>query len=382
MKRSSTPTIKDIAARAGVSISTVHYALRRTRPISDETRRRVLAAIEALDYQPHAGAATLPSGKTGRLAVVISGIDPAFANPYFSDVIRGLAAAAEAHDHTVVLYTAYEGRVAEGWRPAHILRRREADGLVLVGTQIHRDHLDELVDLGGPCVLLNREHPGLPSIVPDRAQGAALATRHLLQVGRRPVGLLVAAYPGSLPEGERPELAGYLAAHRDLDVPAAAAYIDFAPVAAGRHEAGAPLVRRLRDARLAAGDGPAPGLLIFSYTLAPAVCHTIAQSAARVPQDLAVVVADEDVDASDSLDVPLTIVRSPKFVMAQAAVSVLMELHRGRPLADERRCQRLPMTLQVRWSCGARRRPGGASRAPPGVEPATAGSDWSIGCID
>src|SRR5689334_12164841 len=111
----STPTIRDIAARAGVSISTVHYALRHTRPISDETRQRVLDAVRSLDYHPHGGAATLPSGRTGRLAVVIAGIERAFANTYFSDFVRGLAAAAEDADRSVVLYTAYERRAATGW---------------------------------------------------------------------------------------------------------------------------------------------------------------------------------------------------------------------------------------------------------------------------
>src|SRR5688572_20236504 len=168
--RSAPPTIKDIAARAGVSISTVHYALRRTRPISDETRRRVLAAVRDLDYHPHAGAATLPSGRTGRLAVAIGGIEPAFANTYFSDSIRGLAAAAQEEDHPVALRTASGRRAAEGWRPAHIMRRREADGILLAGTQSSEDHIAELADLGAPCVLLNREHPSLPWIVPDRRQ--------------------------------------------------------------------------------------------------------------------------------------------------------------------------------------------------------------------
>src|SRR5687768_4002300 len=191
--RPAPPTIKDIAARAGVSISTVHYALRRTRPISDETRRRVLEAVQDLDYHPHAGAATLPSGRTGRLAVVIGGIEPAFANTYFSDFIRGLAAAAEEEDHTVVLHTAYGRRASEGWRPAHVMRRREADGILLAGTQISEDHLSELADLGTPCVLLNREHPALPWIVPDRRLGAQLGTAHLLASGRRRIGLLGAS---------------------------------------------------------------------------------------------------------------------------------------------------------------------------------------------
>ncbi len=76
----------------------------------------------------------------------------------------------------------------------------------------------------------------------------------------------------------------------------------------------------------------------------------------RVPEDLGLVVGDEDVDVSESLDVPLTIVRAPKFAMAQAAVRTLLRaLEDGAP-APEERLQRFPMTLHVRWSCGARRR--------------------------
>src|SRR6266542_1943536 len=209
----SPPTIKDIAVRAGVSISTVHYALNRTRPISEDTRRRVLAAVQELDYQPHAAAAALPSGRTRRIAVVIAGIEPAFANTYFSDFIRGLAAAAEAEEHSIVLVTAYGRRAAEGWRPLHLLRRKEADALVLAGTQFAREHLDELAEAGAPCVLLNHQHPGLASVMPDRAQGAQLATSHLLAQGCRPVGLLAADFPGGGPQERRPELAGLRAAH-------------------------------------------------------------------------------------------------------------------------------------------------------------------------
>ena len=249
-------TIKDIAARAGVSISTVHYALRGTRPIREATRERVLAAVRDLDYQPHSSAATLPSGRTGRLAVVIAGLEPAFANTYFSDYVRGLAAAAEARDYTVVLYTAYRRRADEGWRPAHILRRREADGIVLLGTQIPRGHLDELAERDAPCVLLNREHPGLPSINADRRQGAAGATAHLLALGRHPLALFGGDFPGGGPAQERPELAGFLDAHRAAGRETDLSLARFAP-APGRARA------RRRRAPGPAGEGPgrrrAPG---------------------------------------------------------------------------------------------------------------------------
>lgn len=351
--RSTAPTIRDIAARAGVAISTVHYALQGTRPIKDSTRRRVLEAVRSLDYHPHTGAATLPSGRTRRLAVVIAGIHRAFANTYFSDFIRGLAAAAEEAGHSIVLYTAYERRTAEGWRPIHVLRRREADALVLMGTQLDSSHLDELAERGAPCVVLNREHAHLPSIVPDRRQGTALATGHLLRLGRHPVALIAASYPGGAPVEERPEWLGYADALAAAGLACDPSLVQFIPVAAEGGLAGEALVGRLAAAR---SSGASPGLVLFSYTLAPAACRAVARAGVRVPEDLGLVVGDEDVDVSESLDVPLTIVRAPKFAMAQAAVRTLLRALEDGALAPEERLQRFPMTLHVRWSCGTRRR--------------------------
>jgi DNA-binding LacI/PurR family transcriptional regulator len=377
-------TIKDIAAHAGVSISTVHYALRRTRPISAETRERVMQAVAALDYQPHAGAATLPSGRTGRLAVVIGGIDPAFANTYFSDFIRGLAAAAEEQDHTVVLYTAYGRRAAVGWRPAHVLRRREADGLLLLGTQISEAHLEEVADLGKPCVVLNREHAALPCVIADREQGTRLATEHLLRAGRRPVGLLSAAYRGGLPLEARPERLGYAAACRAAGLDVDPDLIRFAPVGTNDEAETSLLVQRLmardcefgstallnghsngslafgaaasRDSLIGDSEERKPGLVVFSYTLAPAAGRSISRSGVRVPEELALVVGDEDPDAREMLDAPATAVVAPKFEMAQAAAQLLLKLVRGDAVAQAERLQRFEMELRVRWSCGARTR--------------------------
>lgn len=360
-----TVTIKDIAVRAGVSISTVHYALSGTRPIRDATRRRVLDAVRDLDYQPNAGAATLPTGRTGRLAVVIAGLEPAFANTYFSDVVRGLAAAAEARDYTVVLYTAYGRRAAGGWRPAHILRRREADGIVLMGTQIPEAHLDELAG-SGPCVLLNREHPGLPSITADRRQGAARATAHLLALGCDPVTLLAADFRGGGPAEARPELAGFRDAGAAAGVAYDAAGVRFVPAPGSARAAADALLERLRRARR---SGRRPGLVVFSYTLAPEVCEAIAASGLAVPEDLGLVLGDDDGGRHDALDVPLTTVQAPKFEMAAAAVDLLVEQVRagdGAPAgrgADRPR-RRLPMALHVRWSCGARPRRRGAGPRP------------------
>ena len=353
--RPAPPTIKDIAARAGVSISTVHYALRRTRPISDETRRRVLEAVESLDYHPHAGAATLPSGRTGRLAVVIGGIEPAFANTYFSDFIRGLAAAAEQEDHTVVLYTAYGRRAAEGWRPAHIMRRREADGILLAGTQVSEDHLAELADLGVPCVLLNREHATLPWIVPDRRQGARLGAAHLLDTGRRRIALLGASYRGGAQDSERPELLGFQDAFAALGLNPDPTLTHFVPVGDAPGETQAAEERVGVAVRTLTGSGDDSGLLVFSYTLGPSVARTIRRAGARVPEDLAVVFGDEDPAARQTLPVPPTTVQARKFEMAQEAARLLLRLVRHEEVPEPEQRQRFPMQLVSGWSCGESR---------------------------
>jgi DNA-binding LacI/PurR family transcriptional regulator len=345
-------TIKDIAARAGVSISTVHYALRGTRPIREETRERVLAAVRELDYQPHSSAATLPSGRTGRLAVVIAGLEPAFANTYFSDYVRGLAAAAEARDYTVVLYTAYRRRADEGWRPAHILRRREADGIVLLGTQIPRGHLDELAERDAPCVLLNREHPGLPSISADRRQGAAEGTAHLLALGRHPLALFGGDFPGGGPAQERPELAGFLDAHQAAGRETEPSLVRFAPAPGRAAPVAGELLSQLGRAR---GAGQRPGLVLFSYTLAGEVCRAVAGCGLAVPESLALVVGDEDSGLQEPLDVPLTTVQAPKFEMGEAAVALLLERIQKGPDGGQVARQQVPMRLKVRRSCGARR---------------------------
>ena len=158
----------------GVSISTVHYALSGTRTYPGGDPGAGAGDPSASWTTSPTSAATLPTGRTGRLAVVIAGLEPAFANTYFSDYVR--ARSRGGRDYTVVLYTAYRRRADGGWRPAHVLRRREADGIVLLGTQVPGATWTSW-PRGRP---LRPAQPGAswpPSISADRRQGAA---------GRRP----------------------------------------------------------------------------------------------------------------------------------------------------------------------------------------------------
>ncbi|CAA9303697.1 MAG: hypothetical protein AVDCRST_MAG77-5885 [uncultured Chloroflexi bacterium] len=232
-------------------------------------------------------------------------------------------------------------------------------------TCLAEDHLAEIADLGQPCVLLNREHPHLPWVAADRRQGTGLAAAHLLAQGRSRLGLLTAAYPGGVPADERPELAGFRDALRAAGRRPESGLVRFASVSGDPELATADLLRTLLSAPRQEGSGGSDaGLVVFSYTLGPAAARAIARCGVRVPDDLALVVGDEDPEAREAQGVPgmpATAVTAPKFEMAQAAARLLLKLVRAETVTGDERSQRFPMELNVRWTCGARSRTAAAS---------------------
>jgi DNA-binding LacI/PurR family transcriptional regulator len=164
--------------------------------------------------------------------------------------------------------------------------------------------------------------------------------------------MLAAAYPGGAPKEERPELRGFLGAFKAHGARPDHDLVRFAHVSEGAEEATSDLMRGL----LAGGVGTGtPGLVVFSYTLAPGAARAVSRSGVRVPDELALVMGDEDAEARETLDAPPTTVQSPKFEMAQAAARLLLRLVRREEVSAADRRQRFPMELRVRWTCGVRR---------------------------
>jgi LacI family transcriptional regulator len=182
--RRRAPTIADVAARAGVAVSTVSRVLNGGQ-VSARARERVLAAIDDLAWQPRASARALVSGSTGTLGIVV----PFFTHPSAVERVRGVLAALEA--------TAYELVVCDVASPEQrdeYLGRRapldRADGLLIVSLCPRDDEVDLLVRAGAPVVLVDAEHPRLPHLVADDVLGGALATRHLLELGHERIAFV------------------------------------------------------------------------------------------------------------------------------------------------------------------------------------------------
>jgi LacI family transcriptional regulator len=188
------PTLKDVADRARVHVSTASRALSPPWPgrVSEATVARVQAAARELGYTPDLVAAGLKRGRTQSVGVVVGD----FENPYNNLLIRGLASELETHDFIVLVTESAESRERLERVITHLLGRR-VDAIVTTAAHLGDEALLQRVAAHGvPVVLGVRNLPGagLPAVVHHDERGAALAAAHLLDLGHR----VVAQLPGPL----------------------------------------------------------------------------------------------------------------------------------------------------------------------------------------
>jgi DNA-binding LacI/PurR family transcriptional regulator len=181
------PTSKDVALAAGVSQSTVSYVLSGKRPISEATRQQVLAAIESLTYEPHAGARALAGRRTNVIGLVVPFHSSSTAHGLMA-FAEEIAVAARAHDHDVLMLTADEG-------PAGLLRvsrRAICDAVIAMEVATDDPRADVARDLAMPVIFIGLpgEREGLRCIDFDFEEAARLLVGELADAGAREIRVM------------------------------------------------------------------------------------------------------------------------------------------------------------------------------------------------
>jgi len=184
--------ITDVARLAGVSPSTVSYALSGKRPISEETRRRVQDAVRDLGYRPHAGARAL-AGRRSRVLALVVPLRAGVHVPVVMQFVMSVVTAARRHDHDVLLLTQEEGE--DGLRRA--ADASLVDAVILMDVQLHDPRLPLLRSPDRPTVMIGfpAGPQGLTCIDLDFRAAGEVCVEHLAELGHRTVALV-----GSPPE--------------------------------------------------------------------------------------------------------------------------------------------------------------------------------------
>ena len=174
--------LKDIARDLGVSVVTVSKVLRGNADISEATRRRVLKRMKELNYQPNMMARGLASGKTYTIGLVV----PDLVHPYFAEFAKSLSGVLRTNRRALILASSEEDPEVER-QEIRTLLSRGVDVLLIASCQANLRNFYELGDERTPYLLFDRNFPHLAAhfVGSDDVRVGEMATRHLLEIGRK-----------------------------------------------------------------------------------------------------------------------------------------------------------------------------------------------------
>jgi LacI family transcriptional regulator len=326
-------TIADVAARAGVSKTTVSRVLNGKGELDIATATRVRRVIDELGYVPSARAVGLARGRTRIVGMLV----PSLTWPWMGDVVQGAVDVLESDGYGLLLFTCNRGEESMRQFATHV-SAKSFDGLLVIEPENTLGYIAELHERGLPVVLIDdRGHqPQFPSVATTNREGGEAAARHLIGLGRRKP-LVITGIEAFGCTQER--LEGFRAVFEGVGVtldPERITEGDFT-FDCGRLAVKRALANGIEfDAIFAHNDLSAVGAML-----------AVRESGRRVPDDIAVVGFD-DVPAAAHADPPLTTIRQPLRQMGAAAARMLLAHFAGAPMPMEPNV--IPTTLVVRGS--------------------------------
>lgn len=312
-------TIKDIARKLNISVSTVSYALNGgPRSVPEEVKKRVFEAARELDYRPNRLAKSLVSGKSDTIGVAFDRITPnLLLSPFRNTILNTLFNVLEEMSYDALLLTSVQGELG---RPSITkMVDGRVDGIVILSPLISEEVLQALDQREFPYVTIAAgKNRSASDYSIDNARGIELSVRHLVELGHRKIGFVAGLWEHSdAIEREK----AFRTAMRSLELPLPEAWV------------------RPGDFTLGGGERAAREILTLSTRPTALVCAndesawgvvTIAKKLGLdIPKELSVTGFD-DLPLSSRMDPSLTTVRQPLETMVQGAVAGLMALIEGR----------------------------------------------------
>ncbi|MFC3746611.1 LacI family DNA-binding transcriptional regulator [Paenibacillus sp. GCM10012306] len=325
-------TIKEVAAKAKVSVATVSRIINNKGQATPETIARVQATIKELGYKPNVVARSLASRTSSTVALLV----PTISNPFFPELARGVEDVANAYGLNIFLCNTDDEREKVSKYLAS-LQERYVDGIIISSLNINKEDLEELHASGIPIVTLDRTFTTheFSSIGVKHRLGAQLATKHLLDIGCQRIGLIRG------PEDDFTAVQrmwGYRDCVKDAD------WFDQSWIAQGDFsvKSGYLCMKELFqrhsdiDGVFASNDLMAIGLLKAAH-----------EWGRKVPDELAIVGFD-GIDMSQYTNPPISTIKQPSYKMGEVAMEELLRLMKE-PASDFKKIE-LDVELIVRES--------------------------------
>lgn len=339
--------IVQIAARLGVSPSTVSRALRPATAhlVREDRRKEILALAETLRFTPNPGARMIRKGLNTSLTVVVPHDENIFFSEYYGRFLSGVlhAAAARSWDVRISTNRRVEGR---SFREALLHLALDTSGLIYLAEPLTSSELTELKDYRRPLVLTKSALPAsvdasgltLPVVGVDNRAGAEAAARFLIQLGHRRIGLVLGPET-SRDSAERQE--GYLAVLRGAGAGPRPGWIAGGTFS---HDHGREAARTI----LSASERPT-ALCCASDEIAFGAIEAARELGLTCPAQLSVIGFDDGPWATISRP-QLTTVRQPLADLSERAVSLIVEAAGNPGIIPRSMHTAVPAALVIRES--------------------------------
>lgn len=334
-----------IARQVGVSKTTVYRALHNTGRIHPLTREKILETARQMGYRPNLVARSLRTQRTATIGVVTVGLTGWF----YAHILEGIDRVAYLKEHGV-LVTRSDGYPDRERRVVEMLVDKRVDGLIVAPADPteNNDLYRQLIGMQIPLVFIDRYVQGLPVtfVGTNNEEGGYIATKHLLDLGRRRIAFLTTASRERRATSVVQRFSGYLRALREVGITET---IEVGPevpdVLPEEHYAYLALSQYLEQ------GGKLDAVFAVNDDLAYGAMRAIQMHGLRIPEDVAVVGFDNQ-DTSAYVCPPLTTVAQPMIEIGEQAARLLFEQidHKGAATAKH---VLLTPTLVIRGSCGA-----------------------------
>ena len=314
-------TIKDVAAAAGVSFTTVSHVVNNSRPVSADVRAKVEHAIRQLHYVPSAVARSLKARSTATIGLVV----PNTTNPYFAELARGIEDGCSRNGYCVFFCNS-DDDPAKQRNYLRVLQEKRIDGLIIASAGEDSVLASSLTDTREPFVIVDRNIEGLSAdlVQIDHERGAYLATKHLLELGHVRIGCITGPVAAAV---SAMRVHGFIRAmaERGIDIePSAIAESDFSGT--GGQEAAGRLFDEVRPTAIfACNDMMGIGAL-----------RAAAERGIRVPQQCSIIGFD-DIEFSNYTCPALSTVGQSVRALGEAAAQMLIERISGAVSGPTRR---------------------------------------------
>ncbi|MEW2549120.1 LacI family DNA-binding transcriptional regulator [Streptomyces sp. NPDC047002] len=323
------PTMKDVAARAGVGLKTVSRVVNGEPGVTPDTERRVQEAIEALGFRRNDSARVLRKGRTASIGLVIEDL----ADPFYGPLNRAVEEVARAHGALLINGSSAEDPEREQELVLALCARR-VDGLIVVPAGHDHRYLEPEIKAGVATVFVDRPAGRIDAdtVLSDSFGGARAGTAHLVAHGHRRVGFIG---DQSMIHTAAERLRGYRAAMADAGLVIEPGWISL----------GTTDPDRVREAVAAMLDAPDPVTAIFAGNNRVSV--TVVRVLAGRTRPVALVGFD-DIELADLLDPGVTVVAQDASALGRTAAERLFQRLDGAADAPERVV--LPTRLITRGS--------------------------------